>query len=112
MKAVSILVLIATVLWLLPSAGQVEPGLMAGEALITAKVLFEQVKILASDEMEGRATGTLGLDRAAAYIAKEFEKAGNIETVIIRPPWFYGPYQPPRQTLFFRMQDRSMQILF
>lgn len=30
-------------------------------------------------------------------------QAGNIETVLIRPPWFYGPYQPARQTLFFRM---------
>jgi nucleoside-diphosphate-sugar epimerase len=23
--------------------------------------------------------------------------------VVIRPPWFYGPDQPPRQTLFFTM---------
>jgi nucleoside-diphosphate-sugar epimerase len=35
-------------------------------------------------------------------------KAGNhnggpLETVIIRPPWFYGPGQPARQTLFFTM---------
>ena len=29
--------------------------------------------------------------------------ARGIETVVIRPPWFYGPYQPPRQTLFFAM---------
>jgi nucleoside-diphosphate-sugar epimerase len=28
---------------------------------------------------------------------------GKIETVVIRPPWFYGPFQPPRQTLFFEM---------
>ena len=28
---------------------------------------------------------------------------GRIETVILRPPWFYGPHQPPRQSLFFRM---------
>lgn len=26
-----------------------------------------------------------------------------LETVIVRPPWFYGPGQPPRQTLFFQM---------
>ncbi len=26
-----------------------------------------------------------------------------IESVIIRAPWFYGPYQPARQTLFFKM---------
>ncbi len=31
------------------------------------------------------------------------QQAGKIETVILRPPWFYGPYQPPRQTLFFQM---------
>lgn len=28
---------------------------------------------------------------------------GGLETVIIRPPWFYGPGQPPRQSLFFSM---------
>lgn len=26
-----------------------------------------------------------------------------LETVVIRPPWFYGPGQPPRQSLFFEM---------
>ena len=26
--------------------------------------------------------------------------SGAIECVIIRPPWFYGPGQPPRQTEF------------
>jgi nucleoside-diphosphate-sugar epimerase len=31
------------------------------------------------------------------------QQSGGIETVIIRPPWFYGPGQPPRQTLFFEM---------
>jgi nucleoside-diphosphate-sugar epimerase len=29
--------------------------------------------------------------------------SGDLETVIIRPPWFYGPCQPARQTLFFSM---------
>lgn len=31
------------------------------------------------------------------------QRADKIETVIIRAPWFYGPNQPPRQTLFFQM---------
>lgn len=26
-----------------------------------------------------------------------------IETVVVRPPWFYGPWQPLRQTTFFQM---------
>ncbi|MFN7937883.1 MAG: NAD(P)-dependent oxidoreductase [Bryobacteraceae bacterium] len=34
---------------------------------------------------------------------KEAESRGRIETVIVRPPWFYGPDQPARQTLFFSM---------
>lgn len=31
------------------------------------------------------------------------EAAGGPEAVLVRAPWFYGPYQPPRQTLFFTM---------
>jgi nucleoside-diphosphate-sugar epimerase len=30
-------------------------------------------------------------------------RAGAVETVILRPCWFYGPEQPPRQNEFFRM---------
>src|SRR5262249_257344 len=30
-------------------------------------------------------------------------RRGHIETVILRPCWFYGPGQPARQTLFFSM---------
>lgn len=26
-----------------------------------------------------------------------------LDAVIVRPPWFYGPWQPPRQTTFFRL---------
>jgi nucleoside-diphosphate-sugar epimerase len=26
-----------------------------------------------------------------------------LETVVVRPPWFYGPWQPPRQTRFLRL---------
>lgn len=26
-----------------------------------------------------------------------------LDATIIRPPWFYGPFQPPRQTTFFRL---------
>ena len=36
-------------------------------------------------------------------LVRGFSERGEIETVIVRPPWFYGPNQPPRQTLFFEM---------
>jgi nucleoside-diphosphate-sugar epimerase len=40
------------------------------------------------------------------------QRAGKIETAVIRAPWFYGPNQPPRQTLFFRMiRDGKMPIV-
>jgi len=34
---------------------------------------------------------------------RERQLRGDIEVVIIRAPWFYGPNQPPRQSLFFEM---------
>ncbi|HEV8345906.1 MAG TPA: NAD(P)-dependent oxidoreductase [Vicinamibacterales bacterium] len=37
---------------------------------------------------------------------------GRFETVILRPPWYYGPYQPPRQTLFFQMVRRGGVPMF
>jgi nucleoside-diphosphate-sugar epimerase len=36
-------------------------------------------------------------------MVRALRDAGRIEAVIVRPPWFYGPNQPPRQTEFFRM---------
>src|SRR4051812_34835014 len=37
-------------------------------------------------------------------LAEQAVKAvADLETVIIRPPWFYGPNQPARQTTFFTM---------
>lgn len=31
------------------------------------------------------------------------QNKNNLETVLIRSPWFYGPNQPERQTLFFKL---------
>jgi len=36
-------------------------------------------------------------------IVRAANAEGSLETVVIRPPWFYGPGQPPRQALFFQM---------
>ncbi|MBI2821329.1 MAG: NAD-dependent epimerase/dehydratase family protein [Acidobacteria bacterium] len=45
-------------------------------------------------------------------IVGQFQARGKLETVIVRPPWFYGPDQPPRQTLFFRMiKEGTMPIV-
>jgi len=41
--------------------------------------------------------------RMAEDLVNQASLSGSMETVIIRPPWFYGPGQPPRQSLFFSM---------
>ncbi len=41
--------------------------------------------------------------RMELMMRKAMEHPGNPEIVIVRAPWFYGPGQPPRQTLFFSM---------
>lgn len=43
---------------------------------ITAEDLKKHLYIIASKEMEGRGTGTPGLDKAAAYIEKQFKSIG------------------------------------
>jgi nucleoside-diphosphate-sugar epimerase len=35
-----------------------------------------------------------------------------LDAVIVRPPWFYGPYQPPRQTTFFTMVRKGLFPVF
>ena len=48
----------------------------------------------------------LAYGRSKAQMEDELSAAharGRVETVIVRPTWFYGPGQPPRQTTFFTM---------
>lgn len=43
---------------------------------------------------------------------QELRAHSSTQTVIVRAPWFYGPWQPPRQTLFFTMiRDGRMPIV-
>jgi nucleoside-diphosphate-sugar epimerase len=42
----------------------------------------------------------------AEILAREAHGDG-LETTIVRPPWFYGPYQPVRQTRFLRALRRG-----
>jgi nucleoside-diphosphate-sugar epimerase len=37
----------------------------------------------------------------AEQLVQRAHDRGDVPTVILRPPWFYGPYQPSRQTRFF-----------
>ncbi|MDJ0767311.1 MAG: NAD(P)-dependent oxidoreductase [Ilumatobacter sp.] len=44
-----------------------------------------------------------GRSKMEAELAVLEAVADGLDAVIVRPPWFYGPYQPPRQTTFFAM---------
>jgi nucleoside-diphosphate-sugar epimerase len=37
----------------------------------------------------------------AEQLVRRAHDRGDLATVIVRAPWFYGPYQPPRQSRFF-----------
>ena len=41
--------------------------------------------------------------RLAEDLVNAASTKGRLQTVIVRPPWFYGPDQPERQSLFFSM---------
>ena len=43
---------------------------------------------------------------AEQIVASAYER-GDLPTVTIRAPWFYGPYQPARQSTFFRSIRRG-----
>lgn len=41
-------------------------------------------------------------------VVKKFQETGDLEIVVLRPTWFYGPDQPVRQTTFFSMIKNGM----
>jgi nucleoside-diphosphate-sugar epimerase len=43
---------------------------------------------------------------AEQLVRRSYER-GDLATVIVRPPWFYGPFQPERQTTFFASVRRG-----
>jgi nucleoside-diphosphate-sugar epimerase len=48
----------------------------------------------------------MGYGRSKMLAEQEVRQANDpdgLPTVIVRPPWFYGPWQPLRQTTFFRL---------
>lgn len=44
-----------------------------------------------------------GRSKMLAELAVGDGLQAGLDATIVRPPWFYGPFQPPRQTTFFRM---------
>ena len=53
-----------------------------------------------------------GRSKMEAELAVFDAVGAGLDAVIVRPPWFYGPYQPPRQTTFFTMVRRGLFPVF
>lgn len=53
-----------------------------------------------------------GRSKMAAEIAVHEAVRDGLDAVIVRPPWFYGPHQPPRQTTFFTMVRKGLFPVF
>ncbi len=43
----------------------------------------------------------------AEALVRLAQERGDVESVVLRPPWFYGPFQPPRQTQWMRTVRRG-----
>ena len=63
-------------LLLLLVTGELAAQAPSAEATITAADFRRHLEILAHDSMEGRATPSRGLERAAAYVVREFARLG------------------------------------
>lgn len=53
-----------------------------------------------------------GRSKMEAELAVLDAVENGVDAVIVRPPWFYGPHQPPRQTTFFTMVKRGAFPVF
>ena len=60
-----------------------------------------------------RPTGAYGRSKMEAeLLVRRVADAGDVETVIVRCPWLYGPHQPRRQTEFFALVRRGLFPIF
>lgn len=53
-----------------------------------------------------------GRSKMEAELAVFDAVEAGLDAVIVRPPWFYGPHQPPRQTKFFTMVRTGLFPVF
>ena len=84
--------------------------------VFTADAIMAHVKVLASDEYEGRAPGTKGEDLTVAYIADQFRKVGlkpgNVDGTYIQKVPLVGITADPATSLVFTKGDATQTLAF
>jgi Zn-dependent M28 family amino/carboxypeptidase len=82
----------------------------------TAEAVMAHVKVLASDEYEGRAPGTKGEDLTVAYIADQFRKVGlkpgNPDGTYVQKVPMVGITADPSASLVFRKGGLTQTLAF
>jgi peptidase M28-like protein len=91
-----------TVCWLLPAAFCLLTG---ADFKAEGKRWWSHIEFLASDDMQGRNTGSEGHLKAARYVAGEFEKSG------LKPAGTSGYLQPVKFDVTQIVEDQSSLLL-
>ncbi len=88
----------------------------AGTPAFSAGAVMEHVKVLASDEYEGRAPGTKGEDLTVAYIADQFRKVGlkpgNTDGTYFQNVPMVGITADPSASLVFKKGGVTQTLAF
>jgi Zn-dependent M28 family amino/carboxypeptidase len=88
----------------------------AAPAAFTADAVMAHVKVLASDEFEGRAPGTKGEDLTVAYITDQFRKVGlkpgNTDGTYLQKVPMVGITADPATSLVFRKGNLTQTLAF
>jgi hypothetical protein len=111
--ALSLLGLLA--LGLFPSGAAASPqGSGAASSAIDGNLLLEHVKVLASDEFEGRAPGTRGETLTVAYVSEQLRKIGiqpgNPDGAWVQKVPLVGLTVEPAPALVFRKGDTVRRL--
>src|ERR1700682_3572285 len=108
-----IAVLVAS-LMSLSAAGKIEEQLKPALDVITPDSLLGHIKVLGSDEFEGRAPGTKGEELSVNYIIEQFAKAGlkpgNPDGTFVQDVPLAGITSEP--TMFFSIGENKTHLKY
>lgn len=110
--AVSSTALIVTVAWAMPALAQAP----AASSSFSAPAIVEHVKVLASDEFEGRAPGGKGEDLTVKYLTEQFKALGlapgNPDGTFVQAVPMVSMTTDPKTTLTFEKGGSKQTLAY
>jgi Zn-dependent M28 family amino/carboxypeptidase len=99
-----------------PPGATEQPGSGMNAPAIDAKQLLEHIKVLASDEFEGRAPGSKGEELTVNYLIEQFKKIGlepgNTDGTYVQNVPLVGITADPHVSLTFRNGSRQRSLKY